>query len=183
MKKQKTDKLNSLISENKSGWLEKAKWREENEGWLDISFGIAVKILSALRENKKTSTFPRTQKELAEAMDCSPQYVNKVLKGAENLQLETISKIGMILNIQLVEVPKSHKAEPAFNAGAWTELYGKNISTEKLVRKNKKALLSPKSPKKEKVALTGMAYSTLVDEFAFEEDFDNDPQSPLKLVA
>jgi hypothetical protein len=106
MNKKKTDKLNSLIPEKKSGWLEKAQWREENESWLDISFSIAVKMLGALRETKKSNIFPKNQKELAEAMNCSPQYINKVLKGAENLELETISKIENILNIQLVEVPK-----------------------------------------------------------------------------
>jgi hypothetical protein len=92
------DKFKALVSDEKSGWLAKAKWREENQDWLDISFAIAVKILAAFRANKKTGTFPKSQKELAEAMDCSPQYVNKLLKGTENLQLETITKIGSILN-------------------------------------------------------------------------------------
>lgn len=90
-----------------SGWLEKAKWRQENEDWLDISFSIAVKMLSALSANKKTDTFPRNQKELAEAMSCSAQYVNKLLRGQENLQIETICKVQRILNIKLIEVPKA----------------------------------------------------------------------------
>jgi transcriptional regulator with XRE-family HTH domain len=100
------DKFKALVSDEKSGWLTKAKWREENQDWLDISFAIAVKILAAFRANKKTGTFPKSQKELAEAMGCSPQYVNKLLKGTENLQLETITKIGDILNIKLIEVPQ-----------------------------------------------------------------------------
>jgi transcriptional regulator with XRE-family HTH domain len=100
------DKFKALVSDEKSGWLAKAKWREENQDWLDISFAIAVKILAAFRANKKTGTFPKSQKELAEAMDCSPQYVNKLLKGTENLQLETITKIGSILNVKLIEVPQ-----------------------------------------------------------------------------
>lgn len=106
MKNNNLDKFKALVSEEKSGWLEKAKWREENQDWLDISFAIAVKILAAFRANKKTGTFPNSQKELAEAMGCSPQYVNKLLKGTENLQLETITKIGSILNIKLIEVPQ-----------------------------------------------------------------------------
>ncbi len=106
MKNNNLDKFKALVSEEKSGWLEKAKWREENQDWLAISFAIAVKILAAFRANKKTGTFPNSQKELAEAMGCSPQYVNKLLKGTENLQLETITKIGSILNIKLIEVPQ-----------------------------------------------------------------------------
>lgn len=91
-----------------SGWLEKAKWRQENEDWLDISFAVSVKILSALRDNKKAdNNLPKNQKELAEVMGCTPQYINKLLRGQENLQIETICKIQRILNIKLIEVPAS----------------------------------------------------------------------------
>ena len=37
-------------------------------------------------------------------MVCSPQYVNKLLRGTENLQLETITKIEQILDINLIQV-------------------------------------------------------------------------------
>ena len=94
------------VSKKDSGWLEKAKWRQENEDWLDISFSIAVKILSALNSNKKANISPKNQKELAESMGCSAQYVNKLLKGKENLQIETICRIQRILNINLIEIPK-----------------------------------------------------------------------------
>ncbi len=90
-----------------SGWLEKAKWRQENEDWLDISFSIAVKIASTLSANKKANVYPKSQVELAEAMGCSAQYINKLLRGQENLQIETICKIGRILGISLIEVPKA----------------------------------------------------------------------------
>lgn len=89
-----------------SGWLEKAKWRQENEDWLDISFEIAIRIGSTLSANKKANVYPKTQVELAEAMGCSAQYINKLLRGQENLQIETICKIGRILGISLIEVPK-----------------------------------------------------------------------------
>lgn len=89
-----------------SDWLEKAKWRQDNEDWLDISFSIAVRVASTLSANKKTNKFPKSQVELSEAMGCSAQYVNKLLKGQENLQIETICKIGRILGITLIEVPK-----------------------------------------------------------------------------
>jgi len=87
-------------------WIEKAKYRKENSAWLDISFAIAVKIMSKLKENRKSKESPKSQKELGETLDCSPQYVNKLLKGTENLQLETITRIEGILNIQLIEVPQ-----------------------------------------------------------------------------
>lgn len=90
-----------------SGWLEKAKWRQENEDWLDISFSIAIKVASTLSANKKTGTYPKSQVELAEAMDCSPQYINKLLRGQERLQIDTICKVAKILKIKLIEVPKA----------------------------------------------------------------------------
>ncbi len=95
------------VSQKDSGWLEKAKWRQANEDWLDVSFSIAVKILTALSANKKNDISPKNQTELAEAMGCSAQYVNKLLRGQENLQIETICKVQRILGIKLIEVPKT----------------------------------------------------------------------------
>lgn len=88
-------------------WLEEAKWRQENEDWLDISFSIAVKVASTLSANKKANVYPKSQVELAEAMGCSAQYINKLLKGQEKLQIDTICKVQRILNIKLIEVPKT----------------------------------------------------------------------------
>jgi|SRR5690554_839492 len=93
-------------SKQDNTWIERAKYRKENKAWLDISFAIAVKVMSALKANKAANVFPKTQKELAGAMVCSPQYVNKLLKGTENLQLETIAKIEQILNLVLIQVPE-----------------------------------------------------------------------------
>ena len=34
-----------------------------------------------------------TQKELAERMNCTQQYVSKILKGKENMSLDTLSRL------------------------------------------------------------------------------------------
>ena len=44
-----------------------------------------------------------TQKQLAELMGCSQQYVSKVLKGQENLSLETMAKIEDCLEISILQ--------------------------------------------------------------------------------
>ncbi len=80
-------------------WIKKGKWRQENEAWLDISFAIAIKILSALRDKNIK------QKDLAKKLGLTPQYVNKIVKGQENLTLETISKFERALEINLIKVP------------------------------------------------------------------------------
>lgn len=80
-------------------WMQKGKWREENAAWLDISFAIAIKILGSLRKNNIT------QKDLAKKMGLTPQYINKIVKGQENLTLETICKFERALEIDLLKVP------------------------------------------------------------------------------
>lgn len=101
--KNNTEKFKSLVSDKKSGWLEKAKYREENQDWLEISFGIAVKILSTLRSNKKKGLNPKNQTELAIALDCTPQYISKLMKGTEKLNIETISKIQKALSLKIID--------------------------------------------------------------------------------
>jgi transcriptional regulator with XRE-family HTH domain len=99
-----TDKLNSLAT--KSDWIEKANKRQENKEWLKYSQKIALKVLRTLREEKIS------QKSLAEIIGVSPQYVNKIVKGKENLTLETISKLEKALAIDLMGAPKtSEKTE------------------------------------------------------------------------
>ena len=43
-----------------------------------------------------------TQKKLAELMGCSQQYISKVLKGRENLSIETIFKIEDALQLHIL---------------------------------------------------------------------------------
>ena len=43
-----------------------------------------------------------TQKALAERMDCTQQYVSKILKGRENMSLDTLSKLEDALGINLI---------------------------------------------------------------------------------
>ena len=96
-----------------SNWLEKAKWRQENEAWLDISFAIALKILRVLREKNMK------QKDLADLLDLSPQYINKIVKGSENLTIETISRIEQALKIKLIEVPNFNLVENYVSDDFW----------------------------------------------------------------
>lgn len=92
---------NKIITQAKvdSSWLDNAKNRQSNKSWLDISFKIALKILRYIRNHKIS------QKDLAAKLNWSPQYLSKVLKGKENLTLETICKIQDIIGLTLVQVP------------------------------------------------------------------------------
>lgn len=76
----------------KSNWLSEAKARKESRAWRELSFAISIKILRYLRINKIT------QKTLAESLEWSPQQLNKILKGKENLTLDTICKLQKATN-------------------------------------------------------------------------------------
>jgi plasmid maintenance system antidote protein VapI len=55
--------------------------------------------MSALKVNKATDTHPKDQKELADALDFTPQYISKLLKGKKRLGIDTISKIVKIIGL------------------------------------------------------------------------------------
>ena len=80
-----------------SQWRENAEWRVANKEWLRYSQHIAMMMLDKMEE------LGLTQKSVAERMGCSQQYISRVLKGTENLSIETISKIENALNLSILE--------------------------------------------------------------------------------
>lgn len=89
-------KLREHQSTTPSKWRENAEWRMQNKSWLRYSQRIAMMMLDRMDE------LNMSQRQLSELMGCSQQYVSKVLKGQENLSLETISKIEGCLGIQIL---------------------------------------------------------------------------------
>lgn len=79
-----------------SDWRERAGWRRDNRDWIQRSQEIALRMLNSMDEQHLT------QRALAERMGCSQQYISKVLKGQENLSLETLVKIEDALGIELL---------------------------------------------------------------------------------
>ena len=68
-----------------------------NKEWLRYSQNIVMRMLD------KMEAEGITQKQLAERMNCSQQYVSKILKGCENLSLETVAKIELALGITVMQ--------------------------------------------------------------------------------
>ena len=50
---------------------------------------------------KRMAELGMTQQMLAEKMNCTQQYVSKVLKGQKNMSLETLCKIESTLGIEI----------------------------------------------------------------------------------
>jgi ribosome-binding protein aMBF1 (putative translation factor) len=89
-------KLSELASPEPSNWKAKAKYRRDNREWLKRSAAIAVKVLDALKNQGLT------QKDLAERLNVSPQQISKIVRGEENLTLETITNLELALGIQIL---------------------------------------------------------------------------------
>lgn len=93
------DFLKKHESVSPSHFEENAKWRKENKGWLRYSQMIAMIMLD------KMEKLGFTQQMLADRMGCSQQYISKILRGSENLSLDTLCKIEEVLNFQIIHKP------------------------------------------------------------------------------
>lgn len=91
------DKLNK-ISTPDTTWRDSAIYRQENREWLRKSAKIALVVLRALKDKSMS------QKNLAKLLDVTPQQINKIVKGKENLTLETICKLERALDIKIIDI-------------------------------------------------------------------------------
>jgi len=107
MKKTKEEMLAIIneIAQPSNKWLEEAKFRLENRGWIERSQKVALKILRTLRAQGKS------QKDLALALDVSQQQVSKWVKGKENFTFDTIDKIEAALDVKLLEIAGEKEAQ------------------------------------------------------------------------
>jgi len=105
MKKVKTtlEILENISEKEPSKWLKNENWENKNQDWLDFSFKIALKVLLILCEKNIS------QKKLAGLMKVSPQQVNKIIKGHENLTIETIFKLEKAMGVKLISIGNNEK--------------------------------------------------------------------------
>ncbi len=73
-----------------------SEFRKANKLWLRYSQHVAMMMLDRMEESGLK------QKDLAERMGCSQQYVSKILKSHEDLSIETICKIEEALDLELL---------------------------------------------------------------------------------
>lgn len=70
---------------------------QDKRDWTQYSQAIAVLM------SRRMSELGMTQRMLAEKMDCTQQYISKMLKGQKNMSLETICKIENTLGIEIIK--------------------------------------------------------------------------------
>ncbi|MBR0239549.1 MAG: helix-turn-helix transcriptional regulator [Bacteroidales bacterium] len=127
--------LKTHQSPTPSRWREEAEWRKANWGWLRYSQYIAIRMMSRMDE------LHITQAALAEKMNCSQQYISKILKGQENLSLESIWKIESALEFDLVKSTFSYvdgygytgPRRPQYLNDSYGEPLDPSINTSELV--------------------------------------------------
>lgn len=114
MKQNTVEFLEAHKSCTPSKWREEAEWRRDNWSWLQHSQKIAVKVLMRMKQ------MGLTQKSLAERMGCTQQYVSKILKGNENMSLDTLSKLETALGINFInDAPMTYPNMVAEDAIVW----------------------------------------------------------------
>lgn len=97
------EKLNELATDRSKEVIRKSEELEKNRNWLRMSRMIALAIRYHLRKAEIT------QKAFADMLGVSPAYVGKLLKGNENLTLETICRIQDVIGNNLVSIHRPYE--------------------------------------------------------------------------
>ena len=92
------DFLKKHESISPSHFEENAKWRKENEAWLEWSRNIALSLVEYMESNGLN------RNGLAERLGVSPQYISKILSGKVNFSFKIIAELEQKLNIKLLDV-------------------------------------------------------------------------------
>ena len=93
------NRLSRYQSDSPSNWRseEQKRLNAKKQGWLQYSRKIAIKVALAMkRENI-------SRQELAAKINCSIQYVEKLLKGEINLSLDEICELENALNVSILQ--------------------------------------------------------------------------------
>ena len=83
-------------SDTASKWREEAEYRRKNARWLRYSAMIALQV------RDRMSQIGMTQVVLAEKLGCTQQHISMLLKGKNNLTLETIAKLEEALDFDII---------------------------------------------------------------------------------
>jgi transcriptional regulator with XRE-family HTH domain len=90
------EKFIALVSPETTNTVAKNRDRIKNRAMLRESQSIAIKVLDKLEEIRWS------QRKLAKEMGVTPQQITKIVKGQENLTLETQIKLQTILKLPIL---------------------------------------------------------------------------------
>jgi ribosome-binding protein aMBF1 (putative translation factor) len=90
------EKFLTLVSDVQTDTISRNKERIKNREMLRKSQQVALKVLM------KLDALSWSQKDLAARMNVSPQQINKIVSGKENMTIQTLIKLQSILDIPLL---------------------------------------------------------------------------------
>lgn len=126
-----TERLQELAKPRNERAQRRSQERRENRAWLTFSQDIALALHYYMREKEMT------QRELAVKMGVSPVYIVKLLKGGENLTLDTICKLQDALGENLLNIARPYEQSHIIPLSLpyeesddveFSEVYSKDIS-------------------------------------------------------
>lgn len=97
------DKLAAIAKPRSEDARIRAALRQKNNEWLRISQEIALCIHYYIRKEKMS------QKCFADKLGVSEAYIGKLLKGRENLTLESICRIQQALGVELISISRPYE--------------------------------------------------------------------------
>lgn len=109
------EKFTALVSPETTNTVAKNRDRIKNRAMLRESQNIALKVLDKLEELRWS------QRKLAREMGVTPQQITKIVKGQENLTLETQIKLQTILKIPILASYYDSKEEKGISEVAITK--------------------------------------------------------------
>lgn len=77
---------------------------KHSEPWMDVSSQIAEIVVNNLISNYKRGHYPRTHRDLSNLTGLTPTYLEKILKGKENLSMGVIVSLEIVLDIKLIKI-------------------------------------------------------------------------------
>ena len=90
------DFLKANEHKGNGSFLKEAQYLKDNWDWMKYSYAVAIKVRRRMEE------LGWTQKRLAESLGCTQQHISILLNGKVNMTLETLSKLEIALDFNLI---------------------------------------------------------------------------------
>lgn len=109
-----------------SSWVKDARREIESEEDFVAYRLIVLKIVRYMKDHHLS------QKDLAEKLNVSPQYINKFLHGQDlDMKITTAFRYGRILGLRLLEVPGPDQSEAVWSSFVFAQMKSESIQLKR----------------------------------------------------
>lgn len=119
------DELAKIAKPRSEEAIKRAQFRRENREWIRMSQDIALTLHYYLRKSGMS------QSELAQKMNVSAPYVGKLLKGTENLTLETICKLQNAIGEELLSLTHPYVFKQILELSSYRQAFINDVTSDK----------------------------------------------------